>query len=251
MPFALWFLYPSQPADKLDRARVEHYRARLRAGEELPPVLAWEVCGSFGGGGMAVLLDGHHRAAACALEGVRVPCLTLSIPVLVRQEGEEFLLWPDGERTAAVQKSVPCFGEHRTEPRPFPRRERGAYPWPEEYQKAVQRWPTVREAAYLSLYLETELTEAGLRALLRSEEYDETETVAALLEYAARQPGMDIKALALPFAGRDEPAAIREAAYRSLSRLRGDPEIEKLLIDIYVYEEDNLALRSIADRYWE
>lgn len=57
------YLYPAQSAQKYDPQQAENYRRRLRAGEALPPVLAYSLWGY-----MSVLLDGHHRACACALE---------------------------------------------------------------------------------------------------------------------------------------------------------------------------------------
>lgn len=69
------FLYPTQGAEKYDPSRVYHYRKMLQDGERLAPVLAYSLWGY-----MSVLLDGHHRASACALEGCQVPCLTIARP---------------------------------------------------------------------------------------------------------------------------------------------------------------------------
>ena len=74
----------------------------------------------------------------------------------------------------------------------------------------------------------------------------------ALLSYFCRQPGADSKGLALSFAGAETPPCLREAAFRILAGIKGDPEIEDLFVDYLVDCEDRKdPLRLIADHYWD
>lgn len=66
------FIAPTQRASQMNPARVDEYRRRLREGERFPRAVALYL-----NGGVALLLDGHHKAAACAAEGVPVRTLVL------------------------------------------------------------------------------------------------------------------------------------------------------------------------------
>lgn len=66
------FIAPTQRASQMNPVRVEEYRQRLREGERFPRAVALYL-----NGGVALLLDGHHKAAACAAEGVPVRTLVI------------------------------------------------------------------------------------------------------------------------------------------------------------------------------
>lgn len=65
------FLVPSERVSCIDLDRVEYYREKIRNGEEIFGV-ALELRGF-----MALLLDGHHKAAAAYLEGKKLKCLLI------------------------------------------------------------------------------------------------------------------------------------------------------------------------------
>lgn len=66
------FLAPSQRASLLDIERVNYYRERIKVDEKFPRAVALYL-----NGGVALLLDGHHKAAACAAEGIPVKTLVI------------------------------------------------------------------------------------------------------------------------------------------------------------------------------
>lgn len=66
------FLAPCRRAADIDVSRVEHYRARLGEGERFPRAIALYL-----NGGVTLLLDGHHKAMACAMQGERVRTLVI------------------------------------------------------------------------------------------------------------------------------------------------------------------------------
>ena len=66
------FLVPSQRPARMNLSRVAEYRRRLSEGDRFPRAIALYLNGS-----VAMLLDGHHKAAACAAEGVPVPTLVI------------------------------------------------------------------------------------------------------------------------------------------------------------------------------
>lgn len=89
------FLAPSQRASMLNIERVNYYRKRIKEKEDkkFPRAVALYL-----NGGVALLLDGHHKAAACASEGIPVKTLVIfpicdarKLNVAVRNESELYL----------------------------------------------------------------------------------------------------------------------------------------------------------------
>lgn len=66
------YLYPSQSTDKYNATRVKHYQGLLSDRQHFPRAIAYHAQGFC-----SVLLDGHHKAAACALHGETVPTITI------------------------------------------------------------------------------------------------------------------------------------------------------------------------------
>jgi len=249
LPVSPCFLCPSQSSEKYDLCRVEEYRRQLREGRPLSPALCYSTFEY-----LSILLDGHHRACACALEGVPLPCLILSSARLLWQDGAVKVAWPDEERQPVPGLSIP---KNKTR-RPFPDNTFRPVPtpgalftrrWELEYQQAALPFPTVTEAGALVAYGKRELTLEGILAL---EDPWDSLLPPVLLSYICRQPGADAKKLALSFTGKNAPPGLREAAFRILAGIKGDPEIEDLFVDYLVECEDKRdPLRIIADRYWD
>ena len=250
------FLYPSQSARNYDPARVEHYRAMIRAEQPLPPVLTYFLESS-----LCVLLDGHHRACACALEGVRVPALTIARPAYFWRESVRSITWPDGSETALSQLHAP--GLEPLLDAPMAERRHKRYPfsehtdyftrcWEGEYAQMARRYPTCYEVGVLGLYPEVTLTAEGIRKLAMDDDYEEPESAAQLLRFAARQQGADRKTLAMEFTQVGYPAVLRNAAYEVLDSVKDDPEIDDLMVEILVNcERKDDPIYRIADQHWE
>ena len=243
------FLHPSQSTAKYDSDRVEQYRRQLRTGAPLPPALCYAAFEY-----LSILLDGHHRACACALEGVPVPCLILSSACFMGRDDHWKVVWPDEERETVPGVAIPltkmrrCWPAPPAAPPPIPG-ELFTRRWEPAYQRATAPFPDTVEAGALALYGQKELTLTGIRAL--PDPYGPV-IPPVLLRYFCRQPGADAKALALSFSGRDTPPNLRQAAFRILAAIRGDPEIEDLFVDYLVEcEQKDDPLRRIADRYWD
>lgn len=251
------FLYPSQPSKKHDPSRVEYYRAKLRAGETLPHAITYSM-----GGYISVLLDGHHRACACALEGVSLPCLTLSpaftsmnlntnipsvgwlignaseVPNLTKHQNKLILEITHGERVNYRKPSTlsDVFTDNL----------------PPTYQKAMHCYPNCWEAAALALYPYRSITVDGLHDLANNTENNETTSVIHLLHYLARKKENDVKNLVLPFTVCGYHQSLREAAFQILFTIKNDEQIEQFFIDYLVNDDKrNSNLWKIANRYWD
>lgn len=249
------FLYPAQGAGTYDPRRVAHYRRRLQAGEDIPPVLAYSLWGYMG-----VLLDGHHRACACALEGKTVPALTISRPGRIWHEQIPYLLWPDGEEVPAsaltpAQQALlahPAGKKHPGSPPPMEPCIHFRRAWEPAYRKAARQYPTCTDVGALALYPGIGLDADGLRLLAMDDDYEAPGLAAQLLRYAARQLGADAKGLAMAFIAPGYPAVLRQSAFAVLDQIKGDPEIDDLMISVLVNcERKDDPIYRIADRHWE
>ncbi|MBQ2957997.1 MAG: hypothetical protein IJE08_16255 [Clostridia bacterium] len=66
------YIIPSRRAADFDPAAFEAYRSRISEGDRFPRAVALYLNGA-----VTLMLDGHHKAAACAAEGVPVRTLVI------------------------------------------------------------------------------------------------------------------------------------------------------------------------------
>ena len=254
------FLYPSQRRSRLDMERVNYYRDCFQQEGLSPHGLAIYVTE-----GMSVLLDGHHKAAAAALLGRTLPCLTVL-------RLEHYQLW-----ASSREKKAGCFGPFTvpieamngiTLPKepwkltgnstPLPKGRLADAELPEALLTAGKPYPTAGEYALVSAAkigyptdkeLETWLADPGLyRPQLRG-------ALVAL----QRCGDSRLKDTALRCAAvGDAHCSLKAEAFQVLAELKGDPDVEAFFIDYFVNldEPPNIHgsaqddLTQIAHSYW-
>ena len=243
------FLYPSQLRSRLDMERVEYYRTRFQQDGSLPHGIALYV----GAGGMSVLLDGHHKAAAAALLGRTLPCLTVL---------------PLGYYRLDNPKQSACFGpivvpvedisgvklpkepwQYAKGSGPLPKGRLADAELPEALLAAGKRYPTAEGYALVSAAeigyptdreLETWLTDPGLyRPQLRG----------ALVVLRSRGDSR-LKDTALRCAAvGDAYCSLKAEAFQVLAELKGDPDVEAFFIDYFVSLEEPPIVHGSAQDY--
>lgn len=249
------FLYPSQRRSRLDMERVEYYKERFQQEGSLPHGIALYV-----GAGMSVLLDGHHKAAAAALLGRTLPCLTVL-------RLEHYQLRPLAE-SRSQEKKAGCFGPFTVpiedmngiplpkEPwkiteisSPLPNGRLADMELPEVLLTAGKRYPTAEGYALVSAAkigyptdkeLETWLADPGLyRPQLRG----------ALVVLRDRGDSR-LKDTALRCAAvGDQYCSLKVEAFQVLAELKGDPDVEAFFIDYFVNLEEPPSIHSSAQDY--
>ena len=243
------FLYPSQRRSRLDMERVNYYRDRLRQAGPAPHGLALGVAE-----GMSVLLDGHHKAAAAALLGRTLPCLTV-----LRLEHYE--LRPV---TAPPQHLVPVIPRRyeryagRFGPFTVPVADMGGVKLPEEPWKLPQgpgalpggrladaellepllaagkRYPTVEEYALVSAAEIGYPTDDELDTWLAAPGLHRPQLRAALVLLRGRgDPRLKRTALGCAAVG-NERCSLKIEAFQALAEMKGDAEAEAFFIDYFV-----------------
>lgn len=252
------FLYPSQRRSRLDMERVEYYKERFQQEGSLPHGIALYV-----GVGMSVLLDGHHKAAAAALLGRMLPCLTVL---------------PLGYYRLDNPKQSACFGpivvpvedisgvklpkepwRYAKGSGPLPEGRLADTELPEALLTAGKRYPTAEGYALVSAAgisyptdkeLETWLADLGLyRPQLRG----------ALVVLRSREdPRLKNTALRCAAVG-DQRCSLKKEAFQVLAELKGDPDVEAFFIDYFVNLEEPPSvhgsaqddLTRIAHSFWD
>lgn len=138
------FLLPSQPPSHFNPERATFYRDKPDA-----RALAWYLPDSY----LCVLLDGHHKATAAALEGRPLKTLVLSTATHFNDE-QQTLVFPSGEclHKTELQYHIPKLTACKTLP-PSAWESFGpdkhispSETWSEELKQSVSRYPSLDQA---------------------------------------------------------------------------------------------------------
>ena len=228
------FLYPTQSASVFNRERAEYYREHNRDYENAPRAIAFNSAY-----GISALLDGHHKAAAAAMNGQRVKCL-LIIPSF-----EQFCKPANGEwefsrqvftneifftaedftekeiaqiRKEWVVKHAKINSPNRKKLELFPHKFKPRE-WESEFTAYAEKYPTVRQLVLEKLFGITDrYTEivTCLRDGLKADKslYSLTDIDSGLFRNN-REKGEEIPALRLLLekAHRDNDKSLKEVAF--------------------------------------
>ena len=254
------FLYPSQQRSRFDPDRAAYYGQRLQQNGPPPRGLALHCAG-----GVSLLLDGHHKAAAAARLGRMLPCLTV-IPFT------NYTMKP-GRLPGRWQRDRACFGPFAIPVETIPakwRPEPGKWSdstgdrtwvgrladreWPAEYRAAGRGYPTAKEYALVTAADIGYPSDEDLHRWLERPERYRKELRSALV--LLRRGDSRRKPTALRCAGLSEFCPLKEQAFRVLASLHGDPEAEAFFIQYFVEQEAGdpspgaNVLTDIAHSFW-
>ena len=259
------FLYPSQRRSRLDMERVDYYKERFRQDGPLPHGLAVYVTE-----GMSVLLDGHHKAAAAALLGRTLPCLTVL-------RLEHYQLRPLAV-SRSQEKKAGCFGPFTVpiedmngiplpkEPwkltessSPLPEGRLADTELPEALLTAGKRYPTAEGYALVSAAEISYPTDKELETWLADPGLYRPQLRGALVVLRSRgDPRLKNTALRCAAVG-DQHCSLKVEAFQVLAELKGDPDVEAFFIDYFVNLEEPPSvhgsaqddLTRIAHSFWD
>lgn len=258
------FVYPTQRRSRFDPARAEFYTRRLREDGPLPRGLALYV-----GEGMSVLLDGHHKAAAAALLGRTLPCLTIfpmagyryqNVLGVGRKPVRDAVLFgpftiPLGELPAKWLPEPKSWWRH-------PQNKVGWKPegrladrtWPEEYRAAGARYPTQKEYGLVTAAEIGYPTDQELAEWLELH-WEASPKLRAALVLLRAAGDVRLKEVALRCAAiSNRYSSLKEEAFRVLAQMHGDPEAEAFFVEYFVALDENHGtdhLTKIAHSFWE
>jgi hypothetical protein len=250
------FLYPSQQRSRLNLDRVNYYQERFQSDGPLPHGIAIGIVE-----GVSVLLDGHHKAAAAALLGRTLPCLTVL-------RLEHYQMQP-GTVSIAFRRYTAfagCFGPIEvpikdmggvklpekpwilTEvPEPLPAGRLADTELPKELRAAGAQYPTAQGYALVTAADIGYPTDEDLETWL-AEPYNYRPQLRAALVLLRSCGDPRLKRTALRCAAiEDRDCSLKEEAFQVLAGLKGDPDAEAFFIDYFVNLEGPPRTQSI----WE
>lgn len=268
------FLYPSQRRSRLDPERVRYYQERFQQGGLLPHGIAFSVVG-----GVSILLDGHHKAAAAALLGRPLPCLTI-----LRLEYYESRpkMAPPFFRKPIIPRQFEKYAGHFG-PFAIPFKDMGGTklpeePWafpqvpdplpagrladselPEELRAAGAKYPIAEGYALVTAAEIGYPTNEDLEAWLAEPYIYRPQLRAALVLLRCRGDSR-LKSIALRCAAiEDKYCSLKKEAFQLLADMKGDPDVEAFFIDYFVNLDETDQhpgskagyLVEIADSFWE
>lgn len=249
------FLYPSQRRSRLDMERVEYYKNRFQQEGSLPHGIALYV-----GVGMSVLLDGHHKAAAAALLGRTLPCLTVL-------RLEHYQLRPLSV-SRSQEKKAGCFGPFTVpiedmnginlpkapwklteSSSPLPEGRLADTELPETLLAAGKRYPTAEGYALVSAAEISYPTDKNLETWLADPGLYRPQLRGALVVLRDRGDSR-LKDTALRCAAvGDQYCSLKVEAFQVLAELKGDPDVEVFFIDYFVGLEEPPSIHGSAQDY--
>jgi hypothetical protein len=251
------FLYPSQWPERYDEARVRYYRERIEQGSR-PLAVAYHLS-EF----MSVLLDGHHKAAAAALLGERVHCLTIMPLTSVvfeppytparRVVQELNFAGIRVERIPAKWKKWAAKGFGNTKKAALDMGDRipETRIWETAYAEVAKRYPTVAQVGKSAGLKLSEITDAEMEKHLADPSGDGADWLIAALAVLTLSEDERLKPVALRCARRGCPEDLRVEAFRALATFTAEADVEQMFIDYLVEENDpHSALRRIAEDYF-
>lgn len=242
------FLYPSQRRSRLDMERVEYYQERFQQEGSLPHGIALYV-----GAGMSVLLDGHHKAAAAALLGRTLPCLTVLPLGYYRLDNPKqsacfgpIMVSVEDISGVKLPKDPWKFTESSD---PLPEGRLGDTELPEVLLTAGKRYPTAEGYALVSAAEISYPTDKELETWLADPGLYRPQLRGALVVLRSRgDPRLKNTALRCAAVG-DAHCSLKVEAFQVLAELKGDPDVEAFFIDYFVDLEEPPSVHCSAQDY--
>lgn len=253
------YLYPTQDTDCYNEERVGHYVELFQRTTAAPRAVVY-CFSEF----ISFILDGHHKACAAALLKIPLSC-TVIMPFTgfgYRQSNGRAvpakLCFSDISIPidAAPHKFLPAIPKRQDMTRPFPM-ESGIInhrKWESNYLKSADSYPTVWEYADITasgLPHNEPLTDGLLEACLTRPEHENIQKLKSALFILKRNHDPRLKRTAIICAKEAWDYKLKKLAYKILSDIKDDSEVEQLFIDYLAYCEDKHdPVLPIVDSYW-
>lgn len=255
------FMFPSQGTDRFEAGRVQYYQALLSDRARFPRAIAYcaqEFC--------SVLLDGHHKAAACALDGETVPTLVI-MPCTGMGYGRSAtnkLIEKDAHFSAIeipasvftheqmkVVRNTMNQWKHK-ENIQLNRHDIINRKWEEKYRRTAYAYPNVEELVQGAALKIIPLHDSDVEAWLENATDRNAQKLEAAIRHYLRNDKQKARALALRCAKLNSDPDLMKAAFQTLVLFKDDQDIERVFIDWLIDDNDpHSMLRAIADDYWK
>ena len=258
------FLYPSQSTVCFNPERVDYYRNLLSNKQKFPRAIAY-----FSDELSSVLLDGHHKASACASIGVELPCL-----VIMPCSGVSYKPLAGGKmvKDKAFFGSIEIDYTKFTEKQSllidgyctnrYTNRNRKAIKiknygiikrdWETCYSESHKKYPGVADYAEGVALGIQQVTPELIESCFAAPSEENLCILRYAIQYLLRTDKEWALKLALRAARLKLDYKLRLRAFKTLVMYKGNEEVEQLFVDHLLEDSDSHSvLRGIADSYWD
>lgn len=212
-------------------------------------------------------MDGHHKAAACAINAIPVPTLVILPYTGIRYK-------PDSLKKM-VEDEI-CFGEIKLPVTCFTQKQikciqvvRNRWKEQDKDRVKIQNYYMIQhnwERVYADSYLQfPNVREFGEECVLELRDISEEDVIRWLcdatdlnakklevaIRYYLRKDKERAKTLALQCGRLNSDSQLMKTAFKVLTLYKNDSEVEQFFIDWLVDDNDSHSiLKKIADGYW-
>ncbi|MFT4146501.1 MAG: hypothetical protein QM644_18820 [Mobilitalea sp.] len=254
------YLYPTQDTRFFDENRVDYYLKMYEDYNNAPRTIIYNYS-EF----ISLIIDGHHKTCAAAKLGKKVKCIAvlpytgieytndgkLTVPSKVSYSGIKIDytdLPKDFQVHYADKKNKTRFTKLDKLYTNLINRE-----WEKCYHESSKNYPNVDDFAEMILCgLDINIiSETEMLSLFNELDSDKIKTLRRLLLILSDNNDARTKVIALKCAKLD-CSNLKETAFKVLSNIKNDSDIEQFFIDYLVEDTDKHSLlRMIASDYWD
>ncbi len=253
------FLYPTENTSCFNEERVRYYINTIKNSISPPRAIVYNFK-EF----MSFIIDGHHKACAAAILGKAVNCISI-IPFSgyrYKNIGNEMVV--DSLYFSTIELNIDYIPAKYLPPIPkqgsfvsensvqFCEGKIANQSWPQKYLDSSKYYPTVVEYADMVSSGVYDFSDEMIAECLENLNNENQQRMKTILFFLCNSNDSRLKKTALICAKKLDDCKLKVQAYKVLSDIKDDPEVEQLFID-YLVENDSKhsILRSIANSYWD
>lgn len=254
------FLYPSQGTDQFNLERVEHYSNLLSNKQTFPRAIAY-----FTDEFSSVLLDGHHKAAACACAGAQLPCLVI-MPCRGSSYKQSATMEMVKDKVFFGRLEIDCLRLNKKQrlyvDNIYKSRKRTTVKpenygiikrvWEKCYRDSHKYYPDVFEFAEGAALGFPPITEDLLKKCFAETTKNNLRVLRYAIQFLYKTDKDQALKLALRVAKMKLDSKLTLVAFKTLALYKNNNDVEQFFIDHIIEDLDpHSALRIIADSYWD
>ncbi|MCL2671631.1 MAG: hypothetical protein FWF10_06310 [Clostridiales bacterium] len=254
------FLYPSQGSNRFNPERVAYYKQLLSDMRIFPRAIAY-----FSDALSSVLLDGHHKAAACALVGADLPCLVI-MPCsgISYKRSTANKMVPEAVLFGCIKVDCSVLSKRQVSYAANIYKDRGRKTvqmnnygiikrdWEACYSDSYKNYPDVLEFAEEAALALPKVTAELIESCFSEPNEENARILRYAIQYLFRTDKEQALLLALRAARLKLNPKLTLAAFTVLASYKHNAAAEQFFIDHLIDDTDpHSALKKVADSYWE
>lgn len=253
------FLYPTENTNCFNEERVEYYINTIKNSISPPRAIVYNFK-EF----MSFIIDGHHKACAAAILGKAVNCISIIPFSGYKYKNIKNEMVIDSLYFSTIELNIDDIPAQYLPPIPkqgffvsennvqLYEGEIANQSWSQKYLDSSKYYPTVVEYADMVSSGVYDISDELIAECLENLNNENQQKMKTILFSLCNRNDFRLKRVALICAKKLDNCKLKIQAFKVLSNIKDDPEIEEFFIDYLVENDDKHSdLRSIANSYWD